>query len=101
MGFWINITNLGDGNLTVYGDYDVSTNITLLAGWNLVGYPGQTSKNISEAFAAIGGTRDRPVEGFNASNTYKISQLPDAYMMQPGEAYWVHVNADCIWTVDW
>lgn len=98
MGIWINITSLGDGNLTFSGDYGNSTLIYLKAGWNLVGYPAQTSKSITDA---LGGINDRPVEGYNGSASYLIVQLPGTYMMQPGEGYWVHVASDNTWTVDW
>ena len=98
MGIWINITSLGDGNLTVNGDYGTSTIIDLKAGWNLVGYPAQASKSITDAF---GGINDRPVEGYLANATYLITQLPGTYLMLPGEGYWVHVASDTTWTVDW
>ncbi len=98
MGIWIYITSLGDGNLTFSGDYGTSTTIDLKAGWNLVGYPAQTSKSITDA---LGGINDRPVEGYNGSASYLITQLPGTYMMQPGEGYWVHVASDTVWTVDW
>jgi hypothetical protein len=98
MGIWINITELGDGNLTVYGDYSANTQISLIAGWNLVGYPAQTSKSISDAFIGI---NDCPIEGYDFNSSYLISQLPGTYMMKPGEGYWVHVAADTVWTINW
>ncbi len=98
MGIWIHITVLGDGKLTVYGDYGTSTQISLKAGWNMVGYPGQTSKNINEA---LGGINDVPVEGYCSNSSYLITQLSGSYIMNPGEGYWVHVTADTVWTVDW
>jgi len=98
MGLWVYITSVGDAKLTVYGDYATSTSISLKAGWNLVGYPAQTSKNIT---SALGGINDVPVEGYNANSTYLISQLPGSYMMKPGEGYWVHVASDMVWTVNW
>jgi hypothetical protein len=98
MGFWINITSLGDGNLTMSGDYGNSTSIDLKVGWNLVGYPAQTSKSITNA---LGGINDLPVEGYSANATYLLVQLPGSYMMQPGEGYWVHVSSDTTWVIDW
>ncbi len=98
VGIWIDITAVGDGYLTVYGDYSTSTQIILKAGWNMVGYPAQTSVNIT---TALGGINDVPVEGYSSSSSYLITQLPGSYMMKPGEGYWVHVSADIVWTVDW
>jgi len=65
----------------------------------MIGYPTLTQMDIATALAGTG--YDRPVEGFNATHPYRISPLADTYLMQPGEAYWVHVPADTIWTVDW
>lgn len=98
-GYWINITEPGV-TLTVKGDiFNSSLSLPLYAGWNLVGYSSLTEKSISDALAGTG--YDRPVEGFDGGAPYHISQLPDAYMMKPGESYWVHVPADTIWVVDW
>ncbi len=98
MGLWINITSLGDGNLTVNGDYGTSTSIQLRTGWNLVGYPAQTSKSVTDA---LGGINDLPVEGYSASASYLVAVRPGSYMMQPGEGYWVHVASDTVWVIDW
>jgi hypothetical protein len=97
-GFWINITESGV-ILTVPGNVSASTNIYLLSGWNLVGYPSLTAKSITDALAGTG--YDLPVETFNATAQYRIAPLADSYMMQPGEGYWVHVPADTMWVVDW
>ena len=97
MGFWINITESWV-NLTVMGNELTSTSINLYAGWNLVGYPSLTEKNISDALVGTGYDR---VEGFNTTAPYRISQCADSYMMKPGEGYWVHVPADTVWIVDW
>ena len=98
MGLWVYITSIGDGNLTVFGDYGASTQITLRTGWNLVGYPAQTSKTVSESLGSI---NDQPVEGYNSSSPYYFSQLSGSHMMIPGEGYWIHVASDCVWTVNW
>jgi hypothetical protein len=96
IGFWINITE-PDVNFTVKGTQAVSTDITLYAGWNLVGYPTlNTTRTIADALA---GTGYDAVEGYNATAPYRLSQLADTYVMTPGEAYWVHVNSDTVWTV--
>lgn len=97
-GFWIDCT-ASDAFMMVWGYTPGTTAIPLKAGWNLVGYPSFTEKSITDALAGTG--YDRPVEGFDGGNPYRITQLPDSYMMKPGEAYWVHVPADTVWIVDW
>lgn len=98
MGFWIRMT-VPDANMTIIGDFPSYVTITLHQGWNLIGYSSFTEKSISEALAGTG--YDLPVEGHNATEPYRLSQLSDNYMMKPGEGYWVHVPSETIWIVDW
>jgi parallel beta-helix repeat protein len=95
-GVWVHVTS-PSATLTVSGNIPVSTDIPLYVGWNLVGYPSFRPEQISVALAGTG--YDRPVEGFDVTDPYHLKQLPDTYLMQPGEAYWIHVPADAIWTV--
>jgi outer membrane protein assembly factor BamB len=96
IGFWLHATEAC--TLTVIGTVPASTNIQFYVGWNLVGYPSLAQKSISDALL---GTGFDSVEGFNASDPYRMSVLPGSYMMKPGEGYWVHVPADTTWVVDW
>jgi len=97
MGLWVHITSLGDGNLTVNGDYSNSTTINLKAGWNLVGYPAQSEKTVS---ASLSGTGYTQVEAYSSTSPY-VQVMNDSDMMTPGNGYWVHVNSDTTWTIDW
>jgi hypothetical protein len=98
VGIWINITEPGV-TLMVNGT-DVSTSIPLYAGWNLVSYPTlNDTVTVMEALAGTG--YDMPAVGYNASEPYRIGPLADTYVMQPGEAYWVHVPFDTVLLVDW
>jgi hypothetical protein len=97
MGLWVYITTLGDGNLTVKGDYGTSTQITLKTGWNLVGYPAQTTKTVS---ASLAGTGYDKVEAYNSTSPY-IKTLTGSDTMVPGQGYWVHVTSDATWTITW
>ncbi|MCK4266553.1 MAG: Ig-like domain-containing protein, partial [Thermoplasmata archaeon] len=96
MGFWLHTMEACTLNVT--GSAPTSTSIPLYAGWNLVGYPSLTEKNISDALA---GTDYDRVEGFNATAPYRLGQLADSYIMQSGEGYWVHVPSNTVWTIDW
>ncbi len=97
MAFWINITE-PNVNLTVRGIIPASTEIQLYTGWNLVGYPTQTTETVANA---LWGTGADKVEVFNASAPYNIKEVGATYIMKPGEGYWVHVVADSVWTIDW
>ncbi|MFH0816461.1 MAG: C25 family cysteine peptidase [Methanobacteriota archaeon] len=99
MGIWINITNLGDGYLNLTGIVASATRIPLRAGWNLVGYPSLCA-NITVG-NAFWGTGADCVEVFDQGAPYRTKVVGPAYIMKPGEGYWVHVQADSVWTVDW
>jgi hypothetical protein len=99
MGFWINITSLGDGVLTFTGPEPTQTSINLYSGWNLVGYPTlNDTETIGNAFWGTGADR---VEINNATAPYRIKEVEPTYIMSPGEGYWVHVVADATWVISW
>ena len=101
MGLWIHITrNVGDNCLTTGEGSQPSTSfIPLYAGWNMVGYPSQRSDlTVSEVFSGTGADR---IEVFDLNQAYMINAVGPDYLMQPGEAYWVHVPVDTIWIIDW
>ncbi|MCK4758353.1 MAG: right-handed parallel beta-helix repeat-containing protein [Thermoplasmata archaeon] len=98
VGFWINITQ-PTATLTVIGNYPILTDIPLFAGWNLVGYPAidDSTYTVGDLKTDTGATI---VEGFNSSQPYDLGVLPDSYVLKKGEAYWIKVSADCIWTLN-
>ena len=97
MGLWIYLTE-PNVTFTVKGLIPTSSTIALYAGWNLVGYPTETNKTVSNALWGTGADR---VEIFDAMNPYLISEVGPTHIMKPGEGYWVHVPADTIWFIDW
>ncbi len=95
MGIWVNVTS----NSTLCGpSRDIgSTSIWLPRGWNLVGYPSNNNtRTVADALAGISYDYVQ-----TANETGKIITLSSTDIMQPGKAYWIHVTADCIWTVSW
>ncbi len=100
MGLWIDITSLGDGYLTVTGDYPASTGVPLKSGWNLIGYPANNdaSYTVGQLKTAVTGS---VVEGYYSVGPYNLQVLGDSYVLQKGESYWIKVSSDTTWTVDW
>jgi hypothetical protein len=96
MGIWVNVTV--DSNLTVAGLVPNTTEMTLLSGWNLVGFPSfNVTYTIGDLKVRTGATR---VEGFSMSNPpYFLSEPADGVIMLPGHGYWVWVETDTKWTV--
>ncbi|MEW5936677.1 MAG: M14 family zinc carboxypeptidase [Candidatus Thermoplasmatota archaeon] len=100
MGVWLYVTAPGNGFINISGSIPASTTINLYTGWNLIGYPAtdDSTYTVGQLKTATGATY---VEGFNATEEYKTAVLADTYVLKKGEAYWVYVPADTIWTVNW
>jgi len=101
MGVWIHLTNNGgDQRLTtgVTGDYSgAAVDISLTTGWNLVSYPSITDRLAS---TTLPGVADM-VSYYDSGATYLITDaLPNTVTFREGNAYWVHVTADTVWSVD-
>ena len=99
MGLWVHITNEGDGILTVLGSEPVSTEIELFAGWNMVSYPSITEQT---AEAALTGTGADWIAIYQTAAPYVLDYDDLSLVtMTSGNAYWVHVPAYTVWTVDY
>jgi hypothetical protein len=100
MGFWIHLSgNGGDGVLTVgEGSMPESTIIQLYSGWNLVGYPSALEMKAS---TALWGTGADVLMVHDPASPYRITEVPSTYILQPDEAYWIHVPFDTAWVIDW
>ena len=105
MGLWIRATE--PVTLTVSGSVPSSTDISLYTGWNLVGYPSQTTRPIAEALAGIEGKYDLvyAYDAWDAEDPWKKYNtaappfLNDLTEMGPGWGYWIRVSEDCVWSV--
>lgn len=100
MGVWLHLTaNGGDTMLTLgmVGNYPAAAvNINLYTGWNMVGYPSATPLLASVTLPAQADI----VSVWQAASPYISDLAPGAVTMSEGNAYWVHVTSDCIWTVN-
>ena len=101
-GFWIHITNYGDGNLTMAGPLANTSDeayLYLYAGWNLVGYPFPISQLAADTFGNSVGIDD--MYCYDPTEPYRIRWYDwmGAEIHEPGKGYWVHVAADEILTI--
>ena len=97
MGIWLQIvSNGGDQSLTVGSDlgYPDSLNIHLYTGWNLIGWPSATSMS-----ASMIPNVDK-VAVYQTEPPYIIDLMPWEVTLSQGNGYWVHVTADCQWTLE-
>ncbi|MBA3046450.1 MAG: hypothetical protein FP824_09600 [Euryarchaeota archaeon] len=100
MGVWVHLTAVVGDKLTtgLGGAYPSSqVNITLYAGWNMVGYPSQTPMAANLALAGTGATI---VSTYISSSPF-IQDFTDLSLvtMSHGNAYWVFVPATIVWNV--
>ena len=104
-GLWLYATQ--NATWTVNGSWPSSTPIALKTGWNLVGYPGQTSKTVADALTSIAGkyTKVYTYNAFDDADPWKVYDvtlppfLNDLSQIQAGRAYWIYATQDCTLTV--
>jgi hypothetical protein len=87
---------------TINGIEPLYTTISLVPGWNLVGYPSHTTRNASDAFSLINAsftramTYDKPTEAFVQYDNPSGGTLRN---VTPGSGYWINATANAMWTV--
>jgi hypothetical protein len=105
MGFWIQMSEAA--TLTVSGSAPVSPSITLLSGWNLVGYPEATVQVLPGALNTHGVTDFSMVNAFypyDTADPWKIYDTAapgyanDLTELAPKWGYWVKVGSPQTWT---
>jgi hypothetical protein len=100
MGFSIYITKPGD-TIFLYNGSEPGQNqtIQLYEGWNMVGYPSETSYNRTEGLNNLTfGVEVDQIQWFNAtSKAYEDLEENDFFI--PTTGYWIHATSDCEWEV--
>ena len=111
MGFWIYMTTAD--TLEVTGLIPVTTNINVYAnagGWNLVAYPSGVNRPLPEALSDNGiGTDFSLVYAYDADDAapwklFDVNMPPflnSLTELSPSWGYWVKVNANHTWSVDY
>jgi uncharacterized repeat protein (TIGR02543 family) len=112
MGFWIHMT--AGGTLQVTGTVIVSSSIDLwdnVGGWNLVGYPSTAARLLPGALQQYNvGTDFSLVYAYHANDAAPQWKLfdreaqpyaNDLTQLTPGWGYWIKVNADHSWSVNY
>jgi hypothetical protein len=100
MGFWIHITNPGDTIFVYNGTQPIANQtISLIPGWNLIGYPSKSNKNRTDALNNIDfGIDVNSIWTYNAATqTWKEITASDNF--EVGRGYWVHSKVTKTWIV--
>lgn len=107
MGFWIHMT--AEDALVVTGNIPVTTNINLYTGWNMAGYPSEVNRPFPDVLRDNGvGDNFTLVYAYHANDAspWKMYDpaMPfgnDLTEMEPGWGYWIWVDTDCTWSVEY
>jgi carbohydrate-selective porin OprB len=98
-GYWVRV-NATSATLNISGTAPTSTDIPMVEGWNLVGYPSTTAQTVTSGLSSISG-KYSIVWGYNASDTSDTWKkfVPgaavgnDLQALTPGFGYWIRLNA--------
>jgi hypothetical protein len=99
-GIWVNITAAGDTIFYHNGTLPVQNqSVIIYPGWNLVGYPSLTERNLSAALYNLNlGSDIESVWTYDAESGGWI-KLKGSDQMRIGQGYWMYSKAGCIWEV--
>jgi hypothetical protein len=107
-GFWIKMNSAG--SLAVSGAAAGTSNLSLLVGWNLVGYPSTASLTLPNAFGAHGvGPDFGLVYSYRTSDSSpwkKFDLTAPSYAntlstVAPGYGYWIKVGVAHTWSTSY
>jgi hypothetical protein len=95
-GYWVKLN--ATGTLNVSGAEPASTNITLVSGWNLVGYPKLTSQEVGAAVNSSIGGNYQIIWQYNAAAGNWSRYVPGGASnslinLTAGNGYWIKMNA--------
>jgi hypothetical protein len=111
MGFWINMTQAG--TLDVVGTEPTTLNINLstnAGGWNLVAYPSLADRPLPSALRDHGVSTSFTLvyayHAYDVTDPWKLydpgaTYSNDLTQMTAGWGYWIKVNADHTWSVQY
>jgi PKD repeat protein len=91
-GFYIDM--IVSDYLVTAGKVAASTDITLKAGWNLIGFPVLEEQTVVDALSSIDGKYNM-VEYFDPVTDKEVRLQPDD-LMYPGLGYWIHATDNCV-----
>jgi hypothetical protein len=103
-GLWIHMINaatfIPSQNVPITGG--PATTVSLIAGWNLVGYPSSIKQDVDSALASV--TYDMVMTYDAASGQWmrwESGSGGNLVEMNIGHAYYIHVPSDTLWNVDY
>ncbi len=96
--YWIKMKQSDVWNYTGFEPLNIV--VELQKGWNLVGYPSVTSKNISQALSNIEYSIVWTHDNANKQMLYYKNSSNNTFTtMQPGQGYWINSSSLQYWSV--
>ncbi len=77
------------------------TNIGLVQGWNLIGYPTNVTRNVSDAFSSINTSVTQVLMYNVSSGNFMVYNNPGGDLEQiiPEQGYWINISQNTVWVV--
>jgi hypothetical protein len=99
-GIWVNITVAGDTPFYHKGALPTQNqSINITRGWNLLGYPSLTERNLSTALGNLNlGTDIETVWTYDAT-LHAWLVLNGSDRLKIGQGYWMYSKTGCTWNV--
>jgi hypothetical protein len=93
----------GSANRSFDGRRVEFTDIPIVPGWSLVGYPTNLTQNITTATASVSASFNVIVTYNKSGESFVSYTNPGGALqyMTPGEGYWINGTAPASWTVTW
>jgi len=100
-GYWLRMNN--SEAVVISGGLRIPTDIYLVQGWNLAGYPTNETKDTTDSLSSIEGNYTE-IRGFNATTQSYLSFIPPntggLRNTTPYHGYWINTTTNEVWTVD-
>ena len=104
-GYWIKFNDT-NASFEESGSNPTTTNIGLVTGYNMIGFPSTTSKNVTDGYSTISGNFEKIWKWDSDTGVFKAydPSLPNSFNtgfgeLNPGEGYWLKMNASDTLTV--
>ncbi len=100
MGFWVHIIEPNGILFEYFGNKSsVNQTITLHTGWNLVGYPSNSTRDRTDALNNL--TFQTEVDAIWSYDAAKQrwEQIGEFDYFRIGKGYWIHAKTQCEWEV--
>lgn len=95
-GYYLRLN--ASSTVEIDGVYINKTNISLKGGWNMIGYPSNSTKGISTALSSIDGKWTMLFGLYNNTWTMEDPKTPpfpwEIKNLTPGRGYWINISED-------